>query len=315
MFRKLVTLETIAILIGFILIFVGFIIFLSKYVLVSKNSTSREVKIVTDNDFSRISFVYTIITFIALFIGFYLYGSIIVVGRLPSYEDSITGKEMLQQIAPYTNITKNFALTGFILFSICFLLSILFLMSNFIKKKRRSSDTKNFKSKSGKKFFLSFSKNLFVYVILIFWFLFTLVPIYLTMKVSVSNITEIISGKNPSSVATIFHNFFINYSSVLFAVSENESAFASALTNSIKIGVGASLISIIISLPASYTVPALSDGVCDIRTEAGSEAGDVIKDVFADGSSQIQVEASVSGSDLYMYVTSLGFTYDRGING
>jgi len=70
-----------------------------------------------------------------------------------------------------------------------------------------------------------------------------------------------------------------------------------------------------ISLPASYTVPTLSDGVCDIRTEAGSEAGDVIKDVFADGSSQIQVEASVSGSDLYMYVTSLGFTYDRGING
>jgi len=38
-----------------------------------------------------------------------------------------------------------------------------------------------------------------------------------------------------------------------------------------------------ISLPASYTVPTLSDGVCDIRTEAGSEAGDVIKDVFADG--------------------------------
>ncbi|MCF2141822.1 MAG: carbohydrate ABC transporter permease [Candidatus Lokiarchaeota archaeon] len=89
------------------------------------------------------------------------------------------------------------------------------------------------------------------YVVLIAYVIFSLFPVYLVIKVSLSSYQEILTGVSPGSP---LYNLILNYSSVMFAVSSDEPSFSGALLRSFGLGLGTGLIGIMISVTSAYAL-------------------------------------------------------------
>ncbi|WP_457559774.1 carbohydrate ABC transporter permease [Candidatus Harpocratesius sp.] len=89
------------------------------------------------------------------------------------------------------------------------------------------------------------------YVVLIAYVIFSLFPVYLVIKVSLSSYQEILRGASPGSP---LYNLILNYSSVMFAVSSDEPSFSGALLRSFGLGLGTGLIGIMISVTSAYAL-------------------------------------------------------------
>jgi len=92
--------------------------------------------------------------------------------------------------------------------------------------------------------------NIPFYLILIFYLIFTLLPVYLTLKISISTFSGVFS----SEVKEPIKAFIINYSSVIFTVSENETQFGSAFLRSLFIGIGTGAIGLLFAVTAAYAL-------------------------------------------------------------
>lgn len=90
-----------------------------------------------------------------------------------------------------------------------------------------------------------------IYVVLIIYTIFSLFPVYLVIKVSISSYQEILLGASPGSP---LYNFILNYSSVMFSVSSDEPSFSGALLRSFGLGLGTGLIGITISVTSAYAL-------------------------------------------------------------
>ncbi|MCK5342120.1 MAG: carbohydrate ABC transporter permease, partial [Candidatus Heimdallarchaeota archaeon] len=108
-----------------------------------------------------------------------------------------------------------------------------------------------------KKFILGIFQNIPFYIILLLYLLFTLIPVYLAIKVSISTVSDLSLQINPTEP---FFALIQNYSSVLFTVSLDEPAFSSAFMNSIIIGIGTGVLGLSVSLTAAYALARIDFG-------------------------------------------------------
>ncbi len=100
---------------------------------------------------------------------------------------------------------------------------------------------------------LNFSlTSLFTFLILILFFIYTVVPIVYTLILSMSNAVDI--QKQSIVPSDPLGSFVRNYSSVIFIINPNSSSFSSSFMISLVLGFGTSLGGMFISLPAAYAI-------------------------------------------------------------
>ncbi|MHA1719834.1 MAG: carbohydrate ABC transporter permease, partial [Promethearchaeota archaeon] len=145
------------------------------------------------------------------------------------------------------NSLSTIGLITAIIFTIIFISSLSLL---FIYREKKNVNQPKEKSTSGSAIFSIF-KNAPFYIILILYLIFTLLPVYLAIKVSLSSALDIANNANPSDP---WYSLILNYSSVMFSVSVDEPAFYTAFMNSIFIGLGTGLIGLLISVSAAYSL-------------------------------------------------------------
>ncbi|MHA1775471.1 MAG: carbohydrate ABC transporter permease [Promethearchaeota archaeon] len=122
----------------------------------------------------------------------------------------------------------------------------IFIWITIISIRSKSSDGQSILSKT-----LDLIKTTPFYAVLIAYMIFSLFPVYLVIKVSLSSYQEILLGAVPNSP---LYNLIMNYSSVMFAVSSDEPSFSGALLRSFGLGLGTGLIGITISVTSAYAL-------------------------------------------------------------
>lgn len=200
------------------------------------------------------------------FFGFWLIHSIRVIAGLESEKDGgISGSEWI-----YGELEKNYGelvLLGWIIwitFSITFLLLVILYIIRIYHQNRekriknKASQTQHQKTENTNKFFnklkyisIGILGNIPFYGILVLYLLFSIYPLYLTIKISLSTYYEINNAIFPKS---IINSMILNYSSVIFATSEQSGSFLSAFKYSVFIGVGTGILGLTVSLTAAYAL-------------------------------------------------------------
>lgn len=104
---------------------------------------------------------------------------------------------------------------------------------------------------SFKSFLQNLAKNIPFYLIILGYLAFTLFPVYLAIMSSFSTPDEISSGKPPNDP---LETMILNYSSVLFVVQKATPSFRTALAISLFLGIGTSVISLLISVTSAYAL-------------------------------------------------------------
>ena len=132
-----------------------------------------------------------------------------------------------------------------IIFFILTVITIIYLVSNREKKEKKPG-----MKQGAEDIIKNILLNIPFYIVLIIYLIFTLLPVYLTLKISISTF----SGVFNSEVIEPIKAFIINYSSVIFTVSENETQFGSAFLRSIFIGIGTGSIGLLFSVTAAYSL-------------------------------------------------------------
>ncbi|MHA2333183.1 MAG: carbohydrate ABC transporter permease, partial [Candidatus Hodarchaeales archaeon] len=90
-----------------------------------------------------------------------------------------------------------------------------------------------------------------LYLIMIIYLLFTLIPVIITIIVSVSTTLDLRLHQLPMDP---MKGLIMNYSSVMFALSIDEPAFATAFINSMILGIGTGTLGLTVSLTAGYAL-------------------------------------------------------------
>ncbi|MHA1745515.1 MAG: carbohydrate ABC transporter permease [Promethearchaeota archaeon] len=185
-------------------------------------------------------------------LGFWLKGSILTIVTFPSIRDGQSGSEWINDIASFSNSIALFGMIIGILFFVIFVICSILLF--LYREKEEVVIKEDF---SLKKFFLGIIQNIPFYIILLLYLFFTLIPVYLALKVSISTVSDLSAEINPSDP---FFALIQNYSSVLFTVSLDEPAFSSAFMNSIIIGIGTGILGLSVSLTAAYALARIDFG-------------------------------------------------------
>ncbi len=201
------------------------------------------------------------------FIGFWLEQSIAVIQTLESEKDGgLTGDQWINveigeistQISALGRVLWIAFLIGFIIMGFPLIMDIIRVRQQKrairVLKMQPSQNSALQKTKTEKRFqnfIAGFLGNIPFYLILTIYLLFTLYPIYLTVKVSISTPFEIKEGITPQSG---LYSMILNYSSVIFAESNQEGSFITAFKYSIFIGVGTGFIGLAVSLTAAYAL-------------------------------------------------------------
>ncbi|HKZ42932.1 MAG TPA: carbohydrate ABC transporter permease, partial [Candidatus Hodarchaeales archaeon] len=98
------------------------------------------------------------------------------------------------------------------------------------------------------------------YLVLIFYLVITLIPVFLTVVVSLSSTGDLtryqqIGNRDPFPIPTDFLNSFVlNYSSVLFVIGEGSSSFTSAFAVTLVLAVGTASLGLATSLTSAYAM-------------------------------------------------------------
>lgn len=203
----------------------------------------------------RASFIFLAISSgIISILGQFFTHAITLIGELPSRNGEITGSEWLNiQIPKRTEALKSIGENMFLIFFFILVISILILYL----QKAKKEEIITYKSEKPKsniifRFFSSFKRllanfiiNFQIYVILLFYLAITLIPVLITLIISITS-KEMFNDP--------IQGFFFNYSSLLFALSSNEPAFASAFLISIILGTGTAVFGLSVSLSAGYAL-------------------------------------------------------------
>lgn len=143
----------------------------------------------------------------------------------------------------YENFSRVFRFTTLIV-----LLSTFIIL--FINRKNYRTSVKSQRS-TFTEILKGIIKSIPLYVILIGYITFTIFPIFLAIRASVSNPYEINQGNWPKDA---LKSLIINYSSVMFAISVEEPSFIVSLKNSVIIGLGTSTIGLAVSVTSAYAL-------------------------------------------------------------
>lgn len=200
------------------------------------------------------------------FFGFWLQNSIRIIAGLESEKvGGISGSEWIYgELGDYYEDLTLLGNIVWITFSIIFLILVILYFYRIYQQKRdkslKSGNTKNIHGNNErsisfwgklKQISFAFFGNLPFYAILILYLLFSIYPLYLTIKISVSTYYEINNALLPKS---IIDSMILNYSSVIFATSEQAGSFLSAFKYSVFIGVGTGILGLTVSLTAAYAL-------------------------------------------------------------
>jgi ABC-type glycerol-3-phosphate transport system permease component len=205
----------------------------------------------------------TLFSAVSAFMGFWQVNSIDVIENFPPYAGTVSGFEWLRLDIPvFTTIIEIFSgicwISNLVIAAISIIIIIKFnkQFRNKDEDLRQLVETENQiilekesmanRTKSIGKYIL---RNLPFYFILVLYLIFTLFPVYLAVRASLSTPYEINNALDPRKP---LRNFIVNYSSVMFAVTVDQPSFQSALTNSIIIGFGTSLLGMALSLASAY---------------------------------------------------------------
>ncbi|MHA1228303.1 MAG: carbohydrate ABC transporter permease [Candidatus Hodarchaeales archaeon] len=199
-------------------------------------------------DNTRKLFVFqSLIAFFSSLMGFWLYNSIGVISGLPAVGSGQSGLSWLWvDIADYSRVLTSLSLVTQLIFTLTLLLSlgILYL--------KHEKEEKLFKQGfSLYEALLTFFKRVPYYLIIISYLVLTLVPVVMTILVSISSTTDLRVHRLPSSPV---ESLVKNFSSVIFAISVNEPAFATAFIYSIVLGFGTGILGLSVSLSAGYAL-------------------------------------------------------------
>ena len=217
-----------------LLVVSGFLI----YYLIIKRKWEEKTKLLTI--FGTFFSGFMIIT------SFWINQSISVISNLDSMDSESQGgfdwiRVDLAEISKFIEIST-------LIFSIIFFLILLITLAVLVKNR---NSKKNKQSEVHQNIFVIFMKNVPFYGILIIYLIFTLLPVYIVIQVSLSTYTEIQSGNIPGSP---LNSLILNYSSVMFSVSTDESGFSTAFLNSLSIGLGTGILGLTVSVSTAYSL-------------------------------------------------------------
>lgn len=140
----------------------------------------------------------------------------------------------------------DMVLTGAV-FVIAVAISILLVIEKFIEKRRGPRITKA--RKRDLNFYMGY---FFLYLILFLFLVYTILPIFYTFILSMSDAADIRGeGYLPASP---LENFIVNYSSVIFIINKNTSSFSVSFLISVGLGVGTAIGGLMVALPAAYSI-------------------------------------------------------------
>lgn len=197
-------------------------------------------------------------SFLAFFTSFWMKTSIPIIGDLPAFGGTVSGYQWIRidigsQSLLLEILSIIFIITSWEIFFIVLAIVLKFKNLNRVRNKRALLEKMEgkiaVKESSVKNFFKSLLKNLPFYIILVAYLLFTLFPVILAIRASMSTPYEIANGITPR---TPLESFILNYSSVMFAISRDEPSFASALFRSLILGFGTSTLGLAISVSSGY---------------------------------------------------------------
>lgn len=179
--------------------------------------------------------------------GFWLFNSIWVIEGIKVVTD--TGAPGYDWVRiDIGELSQFIFIIGIIISIIFFIITVITII--YIIRNREKKEKKPGMKQSAKDYVRNIILNIPFYLVLIFYLIFTLLPVYLTLKISISSF----SGVFNSEVIEPIKAFIINYSSVIFTVSENETQFGSAFLRSLFIGIGTGSIGLLFSVTAAYSL-------------------------------------------------------------
>ncbi|MFX0092399.1 MAG: carbohydrate ABC transporter permease [Candidatus Hodarchaeota archaeon] len=183
---------------------------------------------------------------LAVIMGFWIQNSTRVIAGLPAYEEGLqSGSEWINADIGDLRSLFDFLSLGFeIIFAITLVIAIALLI---IHREREEILVKE--PFSFNKFLTQLLENLPFYLVLIVYLLFTLLPVFLTLFVSISSVVEVRQGIFPQNP---LDSLLLNYSSVMFALSKDEPAFITAFIYSVVIGLGTGILGLAVSVSAAY---------------------------------------------------------------
>ncbi|MFX1250800.1 MAG: carbohydrate ABC transporter permease [Promethearchaeota archaeon] len=192
-------------------------------------------------------------SFIAVILGFWIFNSTRVINGLPAYEPGLqSGYDwIVTDIGDLRVLFDLFSFGFMILFALIFVVALGLL---FIHREREESvviEEKPTISELVSKVSMQFFETLPFYLVLTVYLLFTLLPVILTLIVSVSTVAEVRQGIAPQNPLDAL---ILNYSSVMFALSKDEPAFLTAFLYSVILGLGTGVLGLTVSVSAAYAL-------------------------------------------------------------
>ncbi|MFX1534609.1 carbohydrate ABC transporter permease [[Eubacterium] cellulosolvens] len=184
---------------------------------------------------------------LAMIVGFWIFNSTRVITGLPAYETGLqSGYDWMVTDIGDLRVLFDILSFGFmIIFALLFVVAIGLLI---IHRKREEIVVVEEKP-SVFELVPKIVGNLPFYLVLTLYLLFTLLPVILTVIVSISTVAEVRQGLAPQNPLDAL---ILNYSSVMFALSKDEPAFFTAFLYSVILGLGTGVLGLSVSVSAAY---------------------------------------------------------------
>jgi ABC-type glycerol-3-phosphate transport system permease component len=197
--------------------------------------------------------IQTLITFFVSLMGFWINQSLSAISAFPAEEGGLSGNEWLyQEIPEFADFLGLLSIIIQIIFSILFVFSLVILVLN--REREETLEERNALRRflqNPYRYALNFVRSLPFYLVISCYLLLTLLPVFMTLFVALSTSADLRAHRLPTSP---LEGFIKNFSSVIFAISVSEPAFASAFINSIILGFGTGIFGLAVSLSAGYAL-------------------------------------------------------------
>jgi arabinogalactan oligomer/maltooligosaccharide transport system permease protein len=188
-----------------------------------------------------------VFTFLNSLMGFWIFQSIKIIASFPASGESVSGTEWIWgNIFEFSQLLTNLGLIVQFLFVVFFVFTLIVLIIN-----RTRKETLIKESFSIYRTTLNLLKRMPFYLVIIGYLILTLLPVVVTIIVSMSSTADLRLNTLPSKP---LESVIKNFSCVIFAISVSEPAFATAFIYSIILGFGTGLMGLTVSLSAGYAL-------------------------------------------------------------
>jgi len=179
--------------------------------------------------------------------GFWIFQSVVVIKSFPAVNGGKNGLEWIEvEIGEYSSYLS---LLGFIIQIFFLIVLFVTLIILFINRER---EIKLIKSEFNPYLFiLNLLKRIPFYIVIIGYLVLTLIPVIMTIIVSLSSTADLRLYQLPTNP---IYSLIKNFSSVIFAISVGDPAFATAFIYSVILGFGTGLMGLVVSLSAGYAL-------------------------------------------------------------